>query len=350
MSDRHQDWPARLRFHPSAFIAPGAVVVGEVTLGARASIWFNTVVRGDSAAIEVGEDSNVQDNSTVHVDEGSPTIIGPRVTVGHRAIVHGCMIESDCLIGMGAVILSGARIGAGSLVGATALVKENQVIPPGSLVLGTPARVIGPVGDTHRAAIREGAKHYVALSRAYLGKGFARPFPSPDSTVGVNDVSSGPMSFAEWGRCLALLSEAPASVAAQLAAHGAARFGARPGEGRWSALEVLAHLRDADEAVYLPRLHTMLTESFAPIADVDLLGRERVTSYSALDAADVLEQWRAARERLVIALAPLGRADWARVGLHSLRGPFPLGDMVRAWVEHDLSHRRQLGLALGNPA
>lgn len=350
MSNRHEDWPARLRIDPSVFIAPGAVVVGEVTLGARASIWFNTVVRGDSAAIEVGEDSNVQDNSTVHVDEGFPTVIGPRVTVGHRAIVHGCVIEQECLIGMGAIILTGARIGAGSLIGAGALVKENQMIPPGSLVLGSPARVVGLVSEAHRESIRSGSRHYVELSRAYLRKGFARPFPSEESAVGVNAIAHGPMGHAEWGQCLALLSEAPEFVAEKLGYHGAERFAARPGEGRWSALEVLAHLLHADELVYLPRLHTMLTEGFPAIADFDLLQSERLQSYSALEAGEVLRRWRDARERLVTGLAPLGPADWARVGVHSVRGAFPLGDMVRAWVEHDLSHRRQLALALGDAA
>lgn len=350
MSDRHRDWPARLRFDPTAFIAPGAVVVGEVTLGARASIWFNTVIRGDSAAIEVGEDSNVQDNSTVHVDEGFPTLIGPRVTVGHRAIVHGCVIEADCLIGMGAIILSGARIGAGSLIGAGALVKEHQVIPPGSLALGSPARIMGPVGDAHRDAIRAGARHYVELSRAYVRKGFAQPFPAADSAVGVTAIAYGPMSHAEWGQALALLSESPEFVAEKLEFHGAERFAIHPGVGRWSALTVLAHLRDGDEAVYLPRLQAMLTEPLAAIADFDLLGPERITAYAALDASVVLRQWRVARERLVSTLSPLGPADWARVGVHSVRGAFPLGLMVRSWVEHDLSHRRQLALALGDSA
>src|SRR5262249_5708342 len=140
MSD-HASWTARLRLHPTAFVAPGAVVVGDVTLGARSSVWFNTVVRADSDRVEIGEDTNVQDNSTVHQDEGMPALVGARVTVGHRAIIHGCVIEDDCLIGMGATVLSGARIGKGSLIGAGALVKEGQVIPAGSLALGTPARV-----------------------------------------------------------------------------------------------------------------------------------------------------------------------------------------------------------------
>ena len=172
---RGLEWPMRLVIDPSAFVAPGAIVVGEVTLGARSSVWFHTVVRGDGPGITVGADTNLQDHTVVHVDEGYPAMVGNRVTVGHRAIVHGCVIEDDCLIGMGAIVLSGAHVGAGSLVGAGALVREGQRIPPGSLVLGAPARVLGPVTDAHREAIRNGAGHYVALSRSYLARGIARP-------------------------------------------------------------------------------------------------------------------------------------------------------------------------------
>ena len=156
-------WSARLRIHPSAFVAPGAVVVGAVSLAARSSVWFNTVVRGDTARIEVGEGTNLQDNTVVHVDQGQPALIGAGVTVGHRAIVHGCVIEDDCLIGMGSIVLSGARIGHGSLVGAGALVREGQDIAPGSLVVGAPARVVGPVSESHREAIRNGAAHYAEI-------------------------------------------------------------------------------------------------------------------------------------------------------------------------------------------
>jgi len=346
MSGRHTDWPARLRLDPSAFLAPGAVVVGEVTIGARASIWFNTVVRGDSAAIEIGEDSNVQDNSTVHVDEGMPAVVGNRVTIGHRAIVHGCVVGDDSLVGMGAVILSGARIGAGSLIGAASLVREGQVIPPGSLALGSPARVVGGVSDAHRESIRGGAQHYVELSRAYLAKGFARPHPFPNSRTGACAIVDGPMSWAEWGSCLATLAASPGWVGERIAHHDAARVRTAPGAGRWSAHEVLGHLRDADVDVYLPRLERMLTETLPAVPDVGLLGAERIASYAAAETDEVLAAWRQARARLVARLAPLGREDWARVGVHSIRGPFPLGDMVRGWAEHDLGHRHQIAAAL----
>jgi carbonic anhydrase/acetyltransferase-like protein (isoleucine patch superfamily) len=174
------DWIARVRLHPSVFLAAGSRVIGDVQIGRGSSVWFNTVVRGDTARVQVGEETNLQDLTLVHVDEGEPAILGDRITVGHRAIIHGCRIEDDCLIGMGAIVLSGAVIGRGSLVGAGALVREGQEIPPGSLVLGAPARVLGPVKDTHRAAIARGASHYVALARSYAERGYGEPHPSDE--------------------------------------------------------------------------------------------------------------------------------------------------------------------------
>jgi carbonic anhydrase/acetyltransferase-like protein (isoleucine patch superfamily) len=184
--------PARI--HPTAFVAAGAVVVGDVTLSARASVWFNSVVRGDSASVEIGEGSNVQDNSVVHVDEGMPAVLGARVTVGHRAIIHGCVIEDDCLIGMGSVVLSGARIGRGSLIGAASLVREGQQIPAGSLAFGSPARVVGPVGPAHKEAIRNGAAHYAELANVYRSMGLGQP--ADRSGAQARDPS--PMSAREW--------------------------------------------------------------------------------------------------------------------------------------------------------
>ena len=346
MSDRHKDWPARLRLHPTAFVAPGATVVGEVTLGEHASVWFGTVVRGDGAPITVGAHSNLQDLTLVHVDEDAPAVVGERVTVGHRAIIHGCTIEDDCLIGMGAIVLSKARVGAGSLVGAGALVTEGQVIPPGSLAVGAPARVLGPVKDHHKAAIADGTRHYAELAQAYLAKGFARPFPNASSAPGITATGRGPMTYAEWGGVIATLAEAPDWVADRLGA-APANVAARPGPGRWSALEVLGHLRDGDRDVYLPRLEVMLTQWRPDVPNIDLVGPDRVAGYANERPRDLLEDWRALRKRLVTRLAPLGREEWARVGVHSRRGSFPLGEMVRDWAEHDLSHRRQLALALG---
>jgi carbonic anhydrase/acetyltransferase-like protein (isoleucine patch superfamily) len=346
VSNRHTDWPARLQLDPSVFVAPGATVVGEVTIGARSSVWFGTVLRGDGASITIGAETNLQDLTLVHVDEDAPTVVGDRVTVGHRAIVHGCTIADDCLIGMGAIVLSHARIGAGSLIGAGALVKEGQVIPPGSLALGAPARVIGPVSEAHRAAIAEGTRHYVELARAYLAKGFGRGFPPPRAPLGIHAAVRPPMSWAEWWQGLATLAEGPAWASARLA-EAPGRETVRPGEGRWSARDVLGHLRDADRDVFLPRLDHMLRERMPEVDDVDLTLESRVRSYDGHSGEALLTEWRALRGRLVARLAPLGREDWARLATHSKRGTMSLAETVRGMVEHDLSHRRQLAIALG---
>ncbi|MGB5986712.1 MAG: gamma carbonic anhydrase family protein, partial [Desulfobacterales bacterium] len=121
---------------PTAYIAPGAVVLGDVDLGAEASIWYNCVVRGDMAPIRIGAQTNIQDLTMIHVDEGIPCTIGRRVTVGHRVILHGCTLEDECLIGMGAVVLNQVHLGSGSVVGAGAVLTEGLQVPPDSLVLG----------------------------------------------------------------------------------------------------------------------------------------------------------------------------------------------------------------------
>jgi len=137
-------------------------VLGDVTLGAHASVWYGAVLRGDMAAIVVGERTNLQDGTIVHVDEGLPTVIGARVGVGHRAILHACTVEDDCLIGMGSVLLNGVHVGTGSVVAAGAVVPEGARVPPGSLVVGVPARVTRPVDDALRQRIRDTWEHYVA--------------------------------------------------------------------------------------------------------------------------------------------------------------------------------------------
>lgn len=158
------------RFDASNYIAPTAAVIGDVTLGEGASIWFGASLRGDVHWIEVGAGSNVQDNATVHVSRGThPCQIQDRVTIGHNAVVHGCTIESDCLIGMGAIVLDGAVIGEGSLVGAGALVTMNTVIPPRSLVLGSPGKAVRVLSEDDVARNRANAEHYVRMSRMYLG-------------------------------------------------------------------------------------------------------------------------------------------------------------------------------------
>ncbi len=166
------------RVHPTAFIAPTAVVLGDVTLGPRASVWYQAVLRGDMASIVVGEATNLQDGTIVHVDEGKPALIGARVGVGHRAILHGCTVEDECLIGMGSVLLNGVRIGTGSVVGAGAVVPEGLQVPPGSLVLGVPGRVVRLVDDALRARIRETWEHYVAEAERHRRGTFPRQQPS----------------------------------------------------------------------------------------------------------------------------------------------------------------------------
>ena len=135
--------------------------MGDVTLGAQASVWYGCVLRGDMDRIVVGERSNLQDGTIVHVDAGRPALIGARVGVGHRAVIHGCTVGDDCLIGMGSVLLNGVVIGAGSVVAAGAVVPEGLVVPEGSLVMGVPARVRRPVDDTLRARIQGTWQHYV---------------------------------------------------------------------------------------------------------------------------------------------------------------------------------------------
>ena len=124
--------------HPTAYLHPSAVVCGNVTLGARVSVWATAVIRGDSDSIEIGDDSNIQDGAVVHVDDGVPTKIGKRVGVGHRAIIHGATVEDDCLIAMGAILLNGTVVGSGSIIGAGALCTEGFVVPPNSLAMGVP--------------------------------------------------------------------------------------------------------------------------------------------------------------------------------------------------------------------
>lgn len=160
--------------HPSAFIAPTAVVMGDVTLGARASVWYGSVLRGDMAPITIGADTNIQDGSIVHVDEGVPCTIGERVGVGHRVILHGCTVEDDSLIGMGSILLNGVRIGRGSVVAAGAVVPEGMQVPPGSLVMGVPGRIVRPVDAALSARIDATWRHYVEQAEAHRAGSFPR--------------------------------------------------------------------------------------------------------------------------------------------------------------------------------
>ncbi|MDH4045143.1 MAG: gamma carbonic anhydrase family protein [Gemmatimonadota bacterium] len=164
--------------HPSAFIAPGAVVLGDVSLGRDASVWYNCVVRGDMAPIVIGDETNIQDLTMVHVDEAVPCTIGRRVGVGHRAILHGCTIEDGVLVGMGAVLLNGVHVGAGAVIGAGAVLTEDLVVPPGMLVLGVPARVVRPVSAGLAARAQRTWEHYVAEARRHRAGAVPRHPPN----------------------------------------------------------------------------------------------------------------------------------------------------------------------------
>ncbi len=152
----------RPTIHPTAFVDASAQVIGDVQVGAESSIWPNVVVRGDVHYIRIGDRTNVQDLTLVHVmRETNPTLIGNDVTIGHSAVIHGCTIEDRCLIGMGAILLNGVRVGTGSIVAAGALVPEGTVIPPGSMVMGMPAKVTRPLTPEEDASIQWYANNYV---------------------------------------------------------------------------------------------------------------------------------------------------------------------------------------------
>ena len=169
----------RLRLHlgktpdtaRARWIAPNATVVGDVTLAPDTSVFYGAVLRGDIARIVVGEGTNLQDNVVVHLADDGDALIGAWCTVGHRAIVHACTIGDECLIGMGSTILDRARIGTRSLVGANALVPEDFTCPPGSLVLGMPARVVRPLSAEEQAGLRRWAEKYVEVAKAHAARG-----------------------------------------------------------------------------------------------------------------------------------------------------------------------------------
>ena len=149
------------------WVAENATVVGSVLLKKDASIWFNAVLRGDTELITVGEGSNVQDGSVLHTDLGYPIEIGPHVTIGHKAMLHGCTIGEGSLIGINAVVLNGAKIGKNCLVGANALITEGKEIPDYSMVMGSPGKVVRTLDTEQGAAIRMGAKHYVQNAKRF---------------------------------------------------------------------------------------------------------------------------------------------------------------------------------------
>ena len=154
----------------AAFVAPNATVLGAVTLGALSSVWYGCVLRGDINTIEIGEGSNIQDLTMVHLADDCGVRIGRHCTVGHSAIVHACTIGDECLIGMGATILDGAVIGDRCIVGANALVTQRFVAPAGSMILGSPARVVRPLTDPEQRGLRGWAEKYIAVARAHAAR------------------------------------------------------------------------------------------------------------------------------------------------------------------------------------
>ena len=153
--------------HGECFIADNATVIGDVEIGHDVSIWFNAVIRGDTDRIIIGDNSNIQDGSVLHTDPGIVLEIGRNVTVGHKVMLHGCTIGDGSLIGINAVILNGAKIGRNCLIGANALIPEGKEIPDGSVVMGSPGKVVKELNDEQKAALAHGAEHYVDNGRRY---------------------------------------------------------------------------------------------------------------------------------------------------------------------------------------
>lgn len=155
------------QFNDQYFVAPTATLIGDVIVENNASVWFNVVIRADNETVILGENSNIQDGSILHVDPGFPLTIGKNVTVGHKVMLHGCSIGDGSLIGMNAVVLNGANIGKECLIGANTLVPENMQIPDGSMVLGSPGKIVKELSAEHRNMIALGAMHYVANGQRY---------------------------------------------------------------------------------------------------------------------------------------------------------------------------------------
>lgn len=151
----------------AAFVAPNATLVGDVTLGADASVFYGAVLRGDIARITVGDGSNIQDNAVVHLADDLDAVIGARCTIGHAAIVHACVIGDECLVGMGSTVLDGAVVGARSIIGANSLVPRGFSCPPGSMVYGSPARVVRPLTLEEQAGLPRWAEKYIVVARAH---------------------------------------------------------------------------------------------------------------------------------------------------------------------------------------
>jgi carbonic anhydrase/acetyltransferase-like protein (isoleucine patch superfamily) len=164
--------PGWTRIDADAFVAAGAVVLGDVHVGPGASLWFGAVLRGDVERIRIGARTNIQDGSIVHADPGFPCLLGEGVTVGHRCVVHGAIVGAGSLVGMGAILMNGVDLGEECLIGASALVTEGKHIPPRSLVLGSPGKVVRALTAAELENLRRSAEHYVAAGRAYKAAGY----------------------------------------------------------------------------------------------------------------------------------------------------------------------------------
>jgi len=158
----------------SAYVADNATIIGDVTIGKKSSVWFGAVLRGDSDSVKIGRRSNIQDNAVVHVDPGFPVTIGDDCIVGHLALIHGATISNNVLVGMNSTVLNGAQVGEFSIIGANALVTSNTVIPPNSLVLGSPAKVVKTLTDKQIAHVIRNAEAYVKLGSEYLEEELSR--------------------------------------------------------------------------------------------------------------------------------------------------------------------------------
>lgn len=159
----------RPEFGEGVFLAEGVCLIGDVQVGEQSSIWFNSVLRGDINRVTVGHHTNIQDNSVCHVADGHACVVGNYVTVGHRAILHGCTVHDEVLIGMGAVLMNGVTIGSQSIIGAGALLTEGLQVPPGSLVYGAPAKIVSKLGEKERVEIKCWAEKYCRIAANYLG-------------------------------------------------------------------------------------------------------------------------------------------------------------------------------------
>ncbi len=162
-------FPSHLNISPKAHIAKEAVIVGNVTIGIDSSVFYHCTLRGDDQEIIIGDGTNIQDNTVVHVGSEEPTVIGHGVTIGHASIIHGCKIGNNTLIGMGSTILNGAQIGHNCLIGANSLVTQNTIVPDGMLALGSPAKVIRPLTEEELRSLHESRDEYIELSKLHFG-------------------------------------------------------------------------------------------------------------------------------------------------------------------------------------